>query len=228
MRTLQDLIEFKNADSALSLRERPYGKGEHAELLCDVIALANATATNPRFLCLGVSDRSAVRTFPGLSQRVWNRQQMLQQIPHQHESADEHFRFETRAHKVNLLVGNLTDVALSDVVLVLKIPRVEGVGLVERIHAAPGERVSAQEHYPVVGTGPRVVTVHAGGISVPGRANVAAFREPLRIYLREPAAGKTIPLTYSLHGRGLRAPIHGTLRIYVTEREPAAGVIPSA
>ena len=54
MRNLQSLIEFENADSALSFRERPYGKGEQAELLCDVIALANSATTGPRFLCLGV------------------------------------------------------------------------------------------------------------------------------------------------------------------------------
>ena len=388
MRNLQDLIGLKSADSALSFRERPYGKGEHAELLCDVIALANATGTNPRFLCLGVRDKTdSARTFPGVSQRVWNRtkevlprlieraiepqlrvsmrevtvrgvlvgvicldtcsdqpylfrrrvsslispgsgwirrgtdqrpllrkdlqrifeakfrsleastdirvgfpgrvpreeitlpvlpldalpstlaarrlvkkldsrrlskavlgrtdsriarlvhaqvsneaqayhshgtttlKQMLRQIPQEYESVDEHYQFETRAHKVNLHIANLGDVALSNVVLVLKIPRTEGVGVVARIHAAPGERDSPQERYPVVDTGPRLVTVHAGGISVPTRATVEAFREPLRLYLREPAAGKTIPVTYRLHGPGVPAPIHGTLRIYVTERE---------
>jgi hypothetical protein len=392
MRNLQDLIGFKNADSTLSFRERPYGKGEHAELLCDVIALANATATDPRFLCLGVSDKTdSARTFPGVSLRVWNRtkevlprlieqaiepqltvsmrevtvrgalvgvicldackdqpylfrrrvsssispgsgwirrgteqrpllrkdlqrifeakfrapeaatdirvgfpgrvpreaialrvlpldalpsalaarrlvkkldsrqlskavlgrtdtridrlvhaqvsneaqtyqshgtttlKKMLRQIPQEYESVDEHYQFETRAHKVNLLVANLTDVALSNLVLVLKIPRMEGVGVVERIHAAPGERVSSQERYPVVDTGPRLVTVHTGGISVPKKATAEAFREPLRLYLREPAAGKTIAVNYRLHGRGLHAPIHGTLRIYVTERELALG-----
>ncbi len=391
MRHLHDLVGFKHADSALSFRERAYAKGEHAALLCDVIALANATATDPRFLCLGVSDKTnSARTFPGVSQRVWNRtkevlprlieqaiepqlrvsmrevtirgalvgvicldmcddqpylfsrrvsslisagsgwirrgteqrpllrkdlqrifeakfrtletptdirvgfpgrvpreeitlcvlpldalpsalaarrlvkkldsrrlskallgrtdsriarlvdaqvssevqayqshgtttlKQMLRHIPQEYQSLDDYYQFETRAHKVNLLVGNLTDVGLSNVVLVLKIPRVEGVGVVERIHAAPGERVSPQERYPVVDTAPRWVTVHAGGISVPRSATVEAFREPLRLYLREPAAGRTIPVTYSLHGRGLPTPIHGTLRIYVREREPGA------
>jgi len=391
MRNLQDLIEIENADSALSFRERPYGKGEQAELLCDVIALANAVTTGPRFLCLGVSDKADFdRTFPGVSRRVWNwtkevlprlieqaiepqltvsmqdvtvgealvgvirldacndqpylfsrrvsslisagsgwirrdtkqrpllrkdllrifaakfrtseastdirvgfpgrvpreeitlrvlpldalpsalaarrlvkmqdarrlskavlgktdtriarlvhaqvsneaqayqshgttsLKKMLRQIPQEYESADEHYRFETRAHKLNLLVGNLTDAALSNVVLVLKIPRVEGVGVVERVHATPGEQASRQERYPLVDSGPQVITVQAGGISVPRKATVDVFREPLRLCLREPAAGRTIPVMYSLHGHGLSAPIHGTLRIYVIQREPAA------
>ncbi len=146
---------------------------------------------------------------------------MLHQIPQEHESADEHYRFETRTHKLNLVVSNLTDLALSNVVLVLKIPRVEGVGVVERVHAAPGEQALPAEHYPLVDSGPQVITVQAG-ISVPKRATVDAFREPLRLYLREPAAGKTIPVMYSLHGRGLCAPIGGTLRIHVIQGEPAA------
>jgi hypothetical protein len=104
----------------------------------------------------------------------------------------------------------------------LKIPRVEGVGVVERIHAAPGEQTSLQERYPLVDVGPQAVTVQAGGISVPKGATVDAFREPLRLYLRDPVAGKTIPVTYSLHGRGLSGAIRGTLRIYVTQREPTA------
>src|ERR1700680_3580990 len=73
MRNLQDLIELENADSALSFRERPYGKGEQVELLCDVIALANAATSGTRFLCLGVSDNPNLeRTFPGVSRRAWN------------------------------------------------------------------------------------------------------------------------------------------------------------
>src|SRR6195256_915396 len=391
MRNLQALIELENADSALSFRECPYGKGEQAELLCDVIALANAATTGPRFLCLGVSDKADFeRTFPGVSRRVWNwtkevlprlleqaiepqltvsmeevtvgealvgvicldacndqpylfsrrvsslippgsgwirrdtkqrpllrkdlqrifaakfrtseastdirvgfpgrvpreeitlrvlsldalpsvlaagrlvkmqdarrlskavlgrtdtriarlvhaqvsndtqayqshgttsLKKMVRQIPHKYESADELYRFETRTHKLNLLVSNLTDLALSNVVLVLKIPRVEGVGVVERVHAAPGEQASPPEHYPLVDSGPQVITVQAGGLSVPKRATVDAFHEPLRLCLREPAAGKTIPVMYSLHGHGLSAPIHGTLRMYVIQGEPVA------
>jgi hypothetical protein len=102
--------------------------------------------------------------------------------------------------------------------LVLKIPRVEGVGVVEKLHAAPGKQTSLQERYPVVDVGPQAVTVQAGGIDVPKGATVDAFREPLRLYLREPVVGKTIPVTYSLHGRGISGAIQGTLRIYVTQR----------
>jgi hypothetical protein len=387
MRNLRDLVEVENADSALSFRERPYGKGEQVELLCDVTALANAATTGTRFLCLGVSDNPKLkRTFPGVSRRAWNwikevlprlieqaiepqlrinmlevtlgealigvicldachdqpflfsrrvsslispgsgwircgikqrpllredlqrifekrfrtagasaeirvgfhgrvpreeitlpvlpldampsvlaarrvekmldarrlskavlgrtdthiarlvhaqvsseaqayqshgtttMKKMLRQIPKEQASADEHYQFEVRTHKLNLLVGNLTDMALSDVLLVLKIPRVEGVGVVERLHAAPGKQAPLQERYPLVDVGPQAVTVHASGIDIPKGATVDAFREPLRLYLREPVVGKTLPVTYSLHGRGISGAIQGTLRIYVSQR----------
>jgi len=101
------------------------------------------------------------------------------------------------------------------VVLVVKIPRVEGVDVAERIHAAPGGKAPLRERYPLVDSGPRVTTVQVGGLSVPRRATIEAFSEPLRLCLREPAVGKMIPLTCTLHGRGLAVPIHGTLRIHI-------------
>jgi hypothetical protein len=147
---------------------------------------------------------------------------MLCQIPREQASADEHYQFEIRTHKLNLLVGNLTDAALSDVVLVLKIPRVEGVGVVERIRAAPGVQAVLQQRYPLVEAGPQAVTVQADGIYVPKGATVDAFREPLRLYLREPVVGKTIPVSYSLNGRGMTSAIRGTLKIVVDQCEQAA------
>jgi hypothetical protein len=391
MGNLRDLVAIGNAASALSFRERAYASGEQLELLCDIIALANADAPGARYLCLGVSDNPKLeRTFPGLSQRTWDRitevlprlieqaiepqlrisvlevmvgealvgvisleacsdqpylfsrrvaslvspgsgwircgtrqrpllredlqrifekkfstpgvsteirvgfhgrvpreeitlpvlpldampstlaarrvekildarrlskavlgrtdtridrlvhaqvsndaqayhshdtsslRAMLCQIPREQASADEHYQFETRTHKLNLLVGNLTESALSDVHLVLKIPRVEGVGVVERIHAAASQQVLLQERYPLVEVGPQAVTVQAEGIYVPKRATVDAFREPLRLFLREPVVGRTIPVSYSINGRGLSGAIRGTLRILVSRSEPAA------
>jgi hypothetical protein len=391
MGNLRDLVAVGNADSALSFRERPYASGEQLELLCDVIALANAEVSGARFLCLGVSDSPNLeRTFPGVSRRAWDRtskvvptlidqaiepqirirmlelllgealigvicldacddqpflfsrrvsslispgsgwircgtkqrpllradlqrifekkfrtcgvsteirvgfhgrvpreeitlpvlpldampsalaarrvekildarrlskavlgrtdtridrlvhaqvsndaqayqshdtttlKTMLCHIPREQASADEHYQFETRTHKLNLLVGNLTEQALSDVHLVLNIPRVEGVGVVERIHAPPSQQALLQQRYPLVEVGPQAVTVQAEGIYVPKGATVDAFREPLRLFLREPVVGKTIPVGYILHGRGLSGAIRGTLKIHVTPDEPAA------
>ena len=147
---------------------------------------------------------------------------MLCSIPREQAAADELYQFETRTHKLNLLVGNLTDAALSDVLLVLKIPKVEGVGVVDRIRTAPAMQAALQQRYPLVEAGPQAVTVQADGIYVPKGATVDAFREPLRLYLREPVVGKTIPVSYSLSGRGLSGAVRGTLRIVVGQSESAA------
>ena len=48
----------------------------------------------------------------------------------------------------------------------------------------------------------------------------AVFREPLRILLRERAAGRTLLIDYKLQCRDLPRPLQGTLRINV---EAAAG-----
>ncbi len=112
--------------------------------------------------------------------------------------------------------------ALTDVVLVLKIPRVKGVGVVDRIRAATGMRAVLQQRYPLVEAGPQALSVQADGIYIPKGATVDAFREPLRLYLREPVAGKTIPVSYSLNGRGLSGTIRGTLRIFVCRGEADA------
>ena len=387
MGNLRDLVAIESAGSSLAFRERAYGKGEEVELLCDVVALANADAAGQRFLCVGVRDSpDSERAFPGVLRSGWSWTQqvlprlvdqaiepklgirmlevkvgaglvgvicvdacddppylfsrrvsslvpagsgwirygikqrpllrqdlqqifekkfrarglsseirigfqgpvpgeeitlpalpldampsvlatrrvekmldarqlskavlgrtdtridrlvhaqvsdeaqsyqshgtttlraMLCQIPREQASADELYQFETRTHKLNLLVGNLTEAALADILLVLKIPRVAGVGVVDRIRAAKGVQAALQQHYPLVEAGPQAFTVQADGIYIPKGATVDAFREPLRLYLREPAVGKTIPVSYSLSGRGLCGAIRGTLKIVVSSR----------
>jgi hypothetical protein len=83
-------------------------------------------------------------------------------------------------------------------------------------------QAALQQRYPLVEAGAQAVTVQADGIYIPKGATVNAFREPLRLYLREPVVGKTIPVAYSLNGRGLSGAVRGTLRIVVGKCEPAA------
>jgi hypothetical protein len=73
MRVTLPAASFCRCDGRLPSQsaERLYGRGEQAELLCEVIALANPATTGPRFLCLGVSDKADFeRTFLGVSRRV--------------------------------------------------------------------------------------------------------------------------------------------------------------
>jgi hypothetical protein len=72
MRATLELVRNAEADSTVAFREQVYRRGEQAELLRDVIALANAAAVGRRFLVVGVEDKPGrTRHFPGISARSW-------------------------------------------------------------------------------------------------------------------------------------------------------------
>jgi hypothetical protein len=141
---------------------------------------------------------------------------LLLQAPQEHASADQHYQYEVRAHKLNLLISNLTDHDLVELTLLLKIPLREGISVADRIHVAAGEKPPPPGRYPLVDLSQRLATVQMEAIAVPRGATVEAFREPLRLCLREAAAGSSIAASYSLHGRGLNGAVRGTLTIFVT------------
>lgn len=142
---------------------------------------------------------------------------LLRKIPLEHAAADKHYEFELRAHPMNLLLNNLSDKTLSDLVLTLKIERVDGVGIADRIYAAPGEAHPRHAMYPKVDAGPRTIAVQVTGLRIPRRTMVEAFFVPLRILLREPAAGQTIRVGYALQGPALERPIQGRLKIFAID-----------
>lgn len=141
---------------------------------------------------------------------------MLRKIPLEHAAADDHYQYELRAHRLNLLLSNLSDKPQTDLVLTLKIPRIEGVGVADRVYAAPGERGPKHGMYPKVDVGPRTIIVQVVGLRVPRRATVEAFYEPLRFWLREAVAGQTIRVSYVLQGPTLQKPVQGRLKIFAT------------
>lgn len=142
-------------------------------------------------------------------------QVMLADLPRQNAEADDHYQYEERAHRLNVVLQNLTDKAHSGLVFTLKLPRIDGVGVAERLYPAPGERRLHPKLYPLVDIGPRTITVQSHDLRVPRRGTVEAFLEPLRLLLREPAAGKTLRIAYSLQGSSLERPIAGRLKIHI-------------
>jgi len=379
-----DLIRDAAADSTLAFREQVYRRGQQAELLRDVIALANAPAVGPRFLFLGVDDRAGGRRIPGISRRSWQsfcdalpaflasavepalrfelqavevddtlvgavclepcedppyllarrvsgalpagggwirrgtrvrrmvrkhlqaifaarfrHQQvgdvavgfagelpreeielnvlpledlpsaaaaqkiermlaakrvsrsvlgrtdsriarlvhaqveggdapyrergtrtmriMLDRLPSEHAVHDEHYQYELRAHKLNIRLANHSDRAQADLVLTLKFPRPDGFDVSGKVCAAPGAYNPRHRLYPKVDHGPRIICVQATGLRIAKHGSIDAFVEPLRVVLREAAAGQAIRVAYSLQGPTLRAPVRGRLRILVPD-----------
>ena len=139
----------------------------------------------------------------------------LNQTPEHNAAADEYYELEVRAHKLNLVLVNVGESPVEGATLVLGFPRLEGVGIAERIVLAPGADQAPPPGYPVVDTGPRTIRVQASVGEILHGSTVRAFRQPLRLWLREAAAGKTLPVDYHLHAKNLREPLGGTLRIRV-------------
>jgi len=100
---------------------------------------------------------------------------------------------------------------------VLDFPCMDGVEIVERIWPAPDGKCADPEGYPLVDIGPRTMRVQTNVGPIPPGSRAMAFSQPLRLCLREPGVGKTIPLSFSLHGKSLRATVAGTLRINILE-----------
>jgi hypothetical protein len=127
----------------------------------------------------------------------------------EHRAADEHYTYELRAHRVNFVVRNAGDKQLDDVTMHIKVPRVDAMGIADRVFAATGAAESAD--YPLVKSG-------AHGFEIEGQIEALAagdarqvFRQPPRLWARAGAAGKTLPIAVTVHARELREPLRETL-----------------
>ena len=123
-----------------------------------------------------------------------------------HWDADDYSQHEIRAHKVNLGRANVGDVDLQGRLLTIDFPRADGMWISEFIRVAPGSIAEPPEGYPVVEAQENRIRVQAKIDSIPRHSTVAAFLEPLRVWLREPARGRTLPVDYMLHAENLRSP----------------------
>ena len=141
----------------------------------------------------------------------------LSQSEKDNEAADRYYEYELRAHKINLLVVNTGDGPLNNASILVEIPELDGVAVAERIYPAVGatadETAAGYPEMKSVKGRTRIVT-QLGRIDAGERLPV--FRQPLRLLLREPAAGKKLPVNYTLFGRELPEPVSNSLSVTVT------------
>ena len=156
-------------------------------------------------------------TAPYREQNTKTMRAILRKLPVDHAADDDYYQFELRTHRLNLLLNNLSEKPQKDLTLTLKIPRIEGVGVAERVYCAPGDSGPKHGMYPKVDVGPRTIAVQVAGLKIPSRGSVEAFFEPLRLILREAAANQIIRVAYTLQGPTLGRPIVGRLKIIATE-----------
>ena len=148
---------------------------------------------------------------------------LIGKAQHEYRAADEHYEFEIRAHKVELVVRNLSDMAVASVTLRLKLPKIPGIGVAEQLVVPPGCSPSTAEAYPLVTAGAHTIDIQTELGDLAAGASARAFKEPPRLLIREPAAGKTLPIDYTLQARELREPLRDTLVIRIPELgEPVA------
>jgi len=146
----------------------------------------------------------------------------LEQAGQDYAAADKHYEFEQCSHKLNLMIENVSGVPCERGTLVLDFPRMDGVDIAEQIWPDPESPDAVPDGYPTVEIGPRTMRVQTTLPSIPAEGKAMAFRQPLRVCLREPGIGKTVPISYSVHGRGLRATVSGTLRLVIDDSESKA------
>ncbi len=142
---------------------------------------------------------------------------LLRKIPGENSAADDFYQYETRAHRLNVVLNNLSARPQKDLTLTLKFPRIDGVGVADRVYFAPDKPAGKSGPYPKVDVGPRTIAVRARGLSIPVGGSIEAFFEPLRVLLRETVAGQTIRVAYSLQGPTLGREVRGRLKILAVE-----------
>jgi len=131
-----------------------------------------------------------------------------------YRAADDHYRYEVRAHRVNLMIVNDRDSDLANARLRLTLPCIAGIGIAERIYVETDDELPP-EGYPSVTRGGRTITVEAEIGTLYRNYRAHAFREPPRLWAREEAAGSAVPIDYELSADELAEPIRGSLAIYI-------------
>ena len=131
----------------------------------------------------------------------------------EHRLADQHYEFEVRAHPLQLLVRNASDTPLMGATIAIKMPRIDGLGVSQEYYPVRDGQPT-REGYPVVRMSERTIEIQTQ-IGIAANGTSPAFQEPPRLWLREAAAGKTIPVDCSVHARDLSEPVRETLLIRV-------------
>lgn len=138
----------------------------------------------------------------------------LETVDADYAAADLHYLYEVRAHKLNFMVVNEGDTNLHDARLSLSLPATDGVGIADRVYTETDTEL-APSGYPELSAGARSLTLAASlGTLYAGR-RVRAFQEPARLWVRDEAAGKAIPVDYELTADELEKPVTGNLVIYI-------------
>jgi len=138
----------------------------------------------------------------------------LDSVEDDYSAADGHYSYEIRAHKLNLRVRNNGDRALHNAELKVKFSRLPGFGIADRIFP---ESEDCEEHggYPQLHSHKHTVSASAFLGTLLAGKDCKAFREPLRLWAREEASGKSVVVEYQLTADELEESVKGKLIIFI-------------
>ena len=136
-----------------------------------------------------------------------------------YENEDRHFLFETNAHKIQLAVLNQGDNPIENASLSLLMPQHEAFYVANRLPKTflDGKFVDRSPveltDYPSVVLKDNVVHVSCSLGDIPCGTPVPAFERSLRICVGRELKGRKFGIQYALHGKNLRQPTKGKLRL---------------
>ena len=139
----------------------------------------------------------------------------LANVVEDYSGADDHYRFETRAHKMQVAVKNQASSHLKEAILELEMHLIDGTGVSGNLHNPDGT-VSSSEAYPIIVYSGHTVIIRREFDVLPARGVLRAFPEPPRLWAREAAAGKTMTVDYRVEAPWLDEPVAGELSIRFT------------
>jgi hypothetical protein len=148
----------------------------------------------------------------------------LERLGRGYSDTDKWILYEKLAHKVNILLYNAGTTHLQDVMIEVRIPNIEGIGVADRVYSRPiynsyGIRQFYDvpwPGYPSVSENESVVVVRSKPGDLRHHVPTPAFQVPLRIAALKQAESERLAVTCALHAKNLRKPRAYTLTLAVT------------
>lgn len=160
---------------------------------------------------------------PYINRTIDDLMQEMKQIRETYRDFDNHFLFETRAERVQMVVYNQGQEPIVDASLTIVMPNHNSYYVADRLPKSkidkgfsgrsPDEIVS----YPSVSLKDDSVQVTSKIGDIPVGRPVEAFASPLRVCAGNELRGRRLGVHYVLHGKNLRTPAKGRLRLIFRE-----------
>jgi hypothetical protein len=143
----------------------------------------------------------------------------MAEIREKHKNEDDHFLFQTKATKLQLVVYNQGEEPIQNASLSLVMPNHNSFYVAKRLPKLPRDdrwvdRGPAEHsEYPTVNLKDDSVHVSNTLGDISTDAPVQVFETPLRICVGQELKGRKLGIRYSLFGSNLRRPAKGKLRV---------------